>query len=73
VQPAQQSDTNKLQNSGTMGQLGLRVNMIYAWLPRKGGKIDMRVGRAVAMAACPAPFLGWVGGKAGNNLVSPRK
>ncbi len=42
--------------------LGLRI-LDYTWLPRKGGKIDKRVGRAASMAACPAPLPGWVGGK----------
>jgi hypothetical protein len=61
--------------------LGLRVNLINTWLPGKGGKIDMMSGRPAAMAACPAPLLGWVGGKAwwstgyrtGNDPVSMRK
>jgi hypothetical protein len=43
---------------------GKGVNLIYTWLPGKGGKIDKRVGRAASMAARPAPLLGWVGVKA---------
>jgi hypothetical protein len=41
-----------------------RVNQIYMWLPRKGGKIDKRAGRAASPAARLAPLQGWVGGKA---------
>jgi hypothetical protein len=44
--------------------LGLWLNQIYTRSPGKGGKIDKGVGRAASQAACKAPFLGWVGGKA---------